>query len=137
MEVDPLIAAADAQAAQARRGDWRVTTVDGQALAAVSRATLRLGTDGRIGGQAGCNVYSGTYTLEGGRFNLGQLVTDAPVERPSGGVATTRMACTPVQMADERRFLGVLERANALAWREGDVLTLSTPDGHAIEARRP
>lgn len=43
----------------------------------------------------------------------------------------------PAQMADERRFLGVLERVNALAWREGDRLTLSTPDGHAIEARRP
>lgn len=123
------------QLARLQHGEWRVTSIDGQPPAA--EITLRLGADGRLSGQAGCNGYTGSYTVEGDRFQPVAVASTAAGTLAVGPLASTRKACTPAVMAGEQRFLALLERANGVAMGEGDVLMLLAPPAHRIEARRP
>lgn len=123
------------QLVRLQHGEWRVTTIDGQPPAA--EITLRLGTDGRLSGQAGCNGYTGSYTVEGDRFQPVAVASTAAGTLAVGPLASTRKACAPAVMAGEQRFLALLERANGVAMGEGDVLLLLAPPAHRIEARRP
>lgn len=123
------------QLARLQHGEWRVTTVDGQPPAA--EITLRLGADGRLSGQAGCNGYTGSYTIDGDRFQpVAVASTAAGSTLAVGPLASTRKACAPAVMAEEQRFLALLERANGVAMGDGDTLHLLTPPAHRIEARR-
>lgn len=127
------------QRARLQHGEWRVVALDGQALAAT--VTLRLGADGRLSGHAGCNGYTGSYTIEGDRFRPVAVASTAAGTLAIGPLASTRRACAPALMAEEQRFLALLERANGVAMAAGsdggDTLQLLSPPGHRIDARRP
>jgi len=107
---------------------WTLTTleVDGQeqALSSSRSATLQFGAhDGQISGSAGCNVISGTYSLNGTRLQFSAL-------------RTTLIACLdpvvgrldPVVSMQESLYFHALSRV--VAYRlKGNTLTLSGEHG--------
>ncbi|SOB87521.1 META domain-containing protein [Sphingomonas guangdongensis] len=74
-------------------GKWRITQVNGRALAPTVAATLSF-TDGALTGKV-CNTLRGSYTLARG------ILTTAPI-------AATRMMCPPASMAAERAVISAL-----------------------------
>lgn len=84
--------------------------------------TLRL-ENGRATGFAGCNTFTGTYSLRGRDLTISAL-------------ATTRKACeSGVRTILESRFLRDLERVNTTTM-SGSVLVLTTDDGTILSFRR-
>ena len=79
--------------------------------------------NGAISGSAGCNSYSGSYTLEGDSFSTGML-------------AMTMMACEDAVNTFEIAFAGLLQTAESSAL-DGEFLTLSGPDGVLIFSQSP
>lgn len=101
---------------------WRVTGYNNgrQAVVSVLRdtaITMEFPGDGKVGGSAGCNRYSGTYMSVGDSLSFGPA-------------ATTRMMCAEPEsiMEQEQQFLNALATV-AKARQEGDRLELRTADG--------
>jgi heat shock protein HslJ len=64
-----------------------------------SDPTAVFGTDGSVSGNATCNTFNGTYTIDGHRITVGPL-------------ATTRMACATDELnAQEAAYLAALQGA--------------------------
>lgn len=78
---------------------------------------------GRISGKAGCNSYSGDYTVSGANITVSQ-------------VGTTKMACSDGPTAQEGAFLGALAAATGYSIA-GDQLTLTHPGGQLIFMAAP
>jgi len=77
----------------------------------------------RVGGTAGCNLYSGGYELKGDELSLGAL-------------AATKMYCPDPEglMAQENGFLALLGAVER--WEvKGDALRLLAPDGQVLVFR--
>jgi heat shock protein HslJ len=57
--------------------DWTLTWVEGFASmpAGVATSAIRFGTDGRLGGNTGCNTASAAYSVDGDRLSIGALIT--------------------------------------------------------------
>jgi heat shock protein HslJ len=80
----------------------------GQVLSDV-RVTASFSNDGRVSGSAGCNAYSGTAAVEGGRVKIGLLLT-------------TLMACNPeAVMSQEGAYLGALQKSAAYRVAGGEL----------------
>jgi heat shock protein HslJ len=76
---------------------------------------------GRVGGTTGCNRYSGTYVLDGGRLTI----------EPG---ATTLKGCPPPADEVERAYLAALGRVSG--WRvEGDELVLLAEGAPSLRFR--
>jgi heat shock protein HslJ len=87
-----------------------VSTLAGTDLA------IRFDTNGRLGGNAGCNQYSGPYTIKDDNIALGPL-------------AATMMACARQDLADqETAYLSALATAAKYSVR-GTRLELRAADG--------
>ena len=52
------------------------------------------------------------------------------------GVSSTRMACAPEIMEQERRFLSILESVEGYSFYSDGGMSLIAPDGRAIRFRR-
>ena len=108
-----LIAAGCASSPAVTREDelvhtrWIVERIDDVA-AAEPAPTLTFDSDRRVSGRAGCNQYAGALQLGAGTLRVDEAVS-------------TRMACDPAVMAQERRFLVALQAVTAFR-REGDRL---------------
>lgn len=102
--------------------EWVVESIDGRGVVDNSRTTMTFDPAGQIAGRAGCNRYTGSYKLQGSRFEV-------------KGVATTRMICVPALMDQETRFLGVLERVSSFQLQRDGRLELRTDDQRRIVAR--
>lgn len=103
--------------------DWRAANLNGVPVLPNSIVTLRLEGGERISGSAGCNLYSGSYRLmsrEGIDFTA---------------LTTTRKACTPELMDQERRFLSILESVEGYSFYSDNSFSLVSPDGRAIRFR--
>ena len=75
--------------------EWALIELDNQPLPALSQApTLALAEDGKANGFAGCNQFSGTYTLAAGQLTFSPL-------------AATRMFCGET-MDLEQQYLSAL-----------------------------
>ncbi|HGM5581702.1 TPA: META domain-containing protein [Pseudomonas putida] len=61
-----------------------------------SHLTLTLADDGRAYGNAGCNHWFASYTLDGDQLSFGKI-------------GKTRKLCAPALMEQEKRFLKALE----------------------------
>jgi heat shock protein HslJ len=98
-------------------GYWQLVegTVDGRELPSVPgyRVTLELGADGTIGGNSGCNAYSGTYDLVGGVFERG------------AEMAMTAIGCRPELERLEDAYLRALRLVDTAAIEEDGSLHLS------------
>lgn len=100
-------------------GDWEVTAVRtaNAVSSTVAGSTLTMKFDnGQVSGSAGCNTFSGSYTVEGDELTFGPL-------------ATTRKACAdPAIGQQETDFLAALGNTKSYSAR-GDVVTLLADDG--------
>ncbi len=118
-----LIALAPSASAQTLTGPWRVVSMsEGPAIPADAEAIFDF-QNGRITGRAFCNRFNASFEREGPEMTFGQA-------------AATRMACPQPLMALERAFFDILAAANAATVDGTGTLTLRTPDGRVIRARR-
>jgi heat shock protein HslJ len=99
---------------------WTLETlVEGEtASTAAAEATLHIGEAGKVTGSTGCNSMNGAYSEAGGF---------APF-------ATTKMACEPQVMDQERLVLAVLG-ADPTLTIEGSQLTIADLEGRALQYR--
>jgi heat shock protein HslJ len=86
---------------------WNVTSYNNGKQATVSpivdsTITLVFGADGTVSGNATCNTYNGSFTVDGDALTIGPL-------------ATTRMACATDELnAQEAQYVAALQ--NAATW---------------------
>jgi heat shock protein HslJ len=104
-------------------GEWVVEDIGGGGIIDRSRATLNFRDDGRLAGRASCNSYAGTYALTGESLTIGKA-------------ATTMMACAPSLMAQEQRFLEILQQVQRFEISATGALVLIDRTGRTITARR-
>lgn len=106
---------------QALAGEWRVEDLDGRGV--LDRVPLTVAfADGRVSAFAGCNRISGDFAQAGGRVTVGPLVS-------------TRMACSPALMEQERRLTASLQAAGTLAQAGEGAVRLSGPGGLSLLLR--
>jgi heat shock protein HslJ len=110
------------QSASLAGTSWQVTGFNNgrQAVGSTlmgSDLVMLLAADGRVGGSAGCNRYSSSYTADGSALRIGPAA------------ATRRMCVEPAQiMEQEQQFLKALETVATMR-HEGDRLELRTSEG--------
>ncbi len=100
-------------------GAWVLVaaSVDGQTLALNDQYRVTMTIDGSaIGGQAACNSYGGSVSIDDGAFAVDEI-------------SMTEMACEPSVMEIESTFLSGLARVSA-ATRSGDTASLT---GEGVE----
>ena len=101
--------------AQLTGGEWVVETVGGAAAAGDRSARIGFAADGRVTGSGGCNRLMGSADISDQGITFGTM-------------ATTRMACAPKVMEQERKLLDAL--AATRSYRIADtVLTLHDASG--------
>jgi heat shock protein HslJ len=94
---------------------WRFTHIGGAAVADEGRTELRF-ADGRLGGTAGCNRFSGSYTLNGATLT-------------PGAIASTRMACMGPEGEQERMLFALLSGPVTIGYGADGAMTLTGADG--------
>lgn len=104
----------------ALEGAWNVTGYNNGNEAVVSPVTGTTLTatftpDGQVAGSAGCNDFSGPYTLDGTSLTVGPLVS-------------TKKACDQAIMDQETQFLTALETPTTVE-PSGATITLRAADG--------
>jgi heat shock protein HslJ len=97
---------------------WLVEDIDGRGVVERGRATMTFETAERVVGSTGCNRYFAPATLAGSTLRFG-----------SGG--STRMACPPAVMDQERRFLEALASIRAYQL-DGATLQLLDERGRVV-----
>jgi heat shock protein HslJ len=98
---------------------WLLDNLNGSPPVSGTVITAEFTADGKVGGSAGCNVYSGQYKITGG---------DIQITSP---VASTMMACEQPVMDQENAYFQALAAAKSYAVK-GDQLTLNDSGGKAI-----
>ena len=102
-------------------GEWRVEDLDGRGV--MDRVPLTVAfADGGVSASAGCNRLAGAFEQSGARVRVGPL-------------ASTRMACSPALMEQERQLAASLQGVNAVAVAEGGAVRLSGPGGASLLLR--
>ena len=97
--------------------NWKVDKIyENDADAAVS--TLRFAENDKVGGNAGCNNFSGQVTREGTSIDFGLL-------------ATTRKMCEPAVNGQERAYLEALDAVSSWS-RIGGQLKLADEEGVTV-----
>ncbi len=98
--------------------EWVSVEIAGTALPPESRAMLQFGAEGKVGGNAGCNRFSGGFAVTDGTIAFGPM-------------AVTRKMCPPEMMAVERAFLAALAGSAGYA-RDGIALELRDAGGAVV-----
>ena len=98
---------------------WGLTDLSGQRLVAGTGITAQFTTDGSISGSAGCNQYSGKYTVSGSSITI---------KTP---IASTMMACDQKVMDQETAYLKMLADARGYTV-SGDQLTFFDANNTAL-----
>jgi putative lipoprotein len=86
-----------AEPAASPTGRWLAEDIAGGGVIDRLQTVLEIAGDGRISGTSGCNRIAGKARVEGIRISF-------------GSIASTRMACSPAVMDQERKFLAALEK---------------------------
>lgn len=94
------------------------TLVSGLQASAEGAAPGAAFVNGIVGGSAGCNHYTASYTVDGDKLAIGMI-------------ATTQMACPPPLAVVEREYLAALGKV-AMWEMDGDQLVLSDEDGNEL-----
>jgi heat shock protein HslJ len=102
--------------------EWVVEDIARGGIIDSSRITMTFAADGALSGLAGCNRYSGRYTLTGRTLATGQLIS-------------TRMACAPALMNQETAFLAILGEAARAGPGDHGALIIETGAGRRLLAR--
>jgi heat shock protein HslJ len=97
---------------------WKLATLNGQPALANVSATLTFGQQGNVAGNDGCNMYTGTYTINGSQLTI-----------KLG--ATTMMACADPVMKQASVFALALSKTASFSV-SGDKLTLKDSSGKEL-----
>jgi putative lipoprotein len=98
--------------------EWRAQEIGGRSVLDMVQATLSIEAGGRISGSAGCNRYFGTASVKDGMIEVGPL-------------GTTRMACMPAQMDQEKNFLDAIAKTRGFHVEDGRLVLLDD-DGRTL-----
>jgi heat shock protein HslJ len=98
LAVQGCITAADV--AELRDRQWNLTWIEAfpSLPSGVATPTIRFGSDGRAGGNTGCNSAGGGYTMDGDALTIGALMS------------TKRACLNPEGNQLERAYFNALER---------------------------
>lgn len=99
--------------------EWILEDMAGTGVIDTARSTLTLGADGKVTGQGACNRFGGPYELDGAALSVGPLMS-------------TRMACPPVVMDQERRFLALLEQGGTLRLDGEGLMHFTAPSDETL-----
>jgi heat shock protein HslJ len=103
-------------------GHWSVEAIDTIKVMPESHITMRIeGHD--IAGSASCNNYRGTFTVDGARVRVGELLR-------------TMKLCDGARLSEEHDFLTLLRQVVSYEVQSRDILQLKTSDGKTIVAKR-
>lgn len=94
---------------------WRFSHIGGVAVADESRTELRFAAT-HLSGSAGCNRFTGSYTLAGTMLTAGPLVM-------------TRMACMGAAGEQEQRLMALMAGPVTIAYTADGAMMLSGADG--------
>nr|WP_244563665.1 META domain-containing protein [Ensifer aridi] len=83
-------------------GTWLAEDIGGRGVIDDLQTTLEIREDGAFGGMAGCNNFTGTFSL-----------SDATIS--FGSAAATRKMCAPAIMDQQQKFLNAL--GAELGWK--------------------
>lgn len=101
---------------------WQVTTFAGQSPLTEHPITFEFDNEGNIAGDTSCNRFGGDCQIEGDKIKVGPL-------------RSTRRACEPDVMQQERQFLALL--GTITAWSiEGEELVLTGSEGPIRASRQ-
>jgi heat shock protein HslJ len=103
--------------------EWVVESIDGDALIGNSRPTIAFHDEGQVAGSASCNRYLASYELTGEGLSI-------------AGGASTMMACEPLLMEQERRFLDALAAVSRFEVAPDGALVLLADHRPKLIARR-
>jgi heat shock protein HslJ len=95
---------------------WSLTELMGKPPLAGTGISAEFTADGKVGGSAGCNRYSGTYTVSGNNITI------------STPMASTMMMCEQGVMDQESAYLKALGEAKTFMV-EGDQLVFTVGNG--------
>jgi heat shock protein HslJ/membrane-bound inhibitor of C-type lysozyme len=96
-------------------GSWRADEIGGASVIDEFETVLEIREDGTYGGMAGCNNFTGAFSLSGRTLTFGPT-------------AAARKMCEPAVMEQEQTFFDALR--GGLSWKvDGARLTLLGPDG--------
>ncbi|MGI5950955.1 MAG: META domain-containing protein [Brooklawnia sp.] len=95
---------------------WVLSELDGESLVEGTTITAQFSDDQKVSGNAGCNQYNGSYTIDGQTITVDE------------NVATTMMACEESVMTQETAFLTVLIAASNITLTD-EQLTLDGDQG--------
>jgi len=95
---------------------WALAELMGKPPMAGTGISAEFTADGKVAGSAGCNRYSGTYTISGSNITF------------SSPMAMTMMMCEQAVMDQESAYMQALGEAKTFAI-QGDQLTLTGGDG--------
>lgn len=102
-------------------GEWRVEDLDGRGVLDRPPLTVVFSLGG-VAASAGCNRLVGAFEQSGSRLRIGPL-------------ASTRMACSPALMEQERRLAASLQGVDAVYVAEAGAVRLSGPSGASLLLR--
>ena len=85
---------------------WVAEDIEGRGVIDMLQSTLEFQEPGQAGGNAGCNRYFGSVSLNGNEVTFGQM-------------GSTRKMCAPAIMDQEQKFLAALGAARTWEIRNG------------------
>jgi len=103
---------------------WQVTSLAGQDPLADHTITIEFDTEGNIAGDASCNRFGGTCTIEENTIKVGPL-------------RSTRRACEPEIMQQEHKFLALLGSVASWEIDPQGILVLAGEDGEIRAKKHP
>ena len=121
MDFVPLPTSASLGGTETLAGEWTVTGYNNgrggvTTLVAGTDITVSFAGDGMVSGSAGCNNFSGSYSVDGARVEIGPLA------------ATRKMCAQEGVMEQESQFLAAMQ--NARTWEiRGDRLEMRNDEG--------
>jgi heat shock protein HslJ len=102
--------------------NWAFVSIGGVSVAADRPTSLQF--DGnRLSGSAGCNRFSGSYSVDGGTLKAGPLIA-------------TEMACPGAGMTQEAAFFKLMAAPVSLTFADDGTLILTGSDGRTAVLRR-
>ena len=103
---------------------WRAIDIAGQPVIGQDVVTMTLGSDGRVGGRSGCNLYSALYYLDEEAIEVVWPMTG------------TRRNCVPAVMDQEVRFRQIVLRSRTVRMQPDGALLLTDQGGATVRFLR-
>jgi len=101
-------------------GEWRIAYIGEHPVIENSPATISFEQDGRFGGNASCNRYFGSYTLEDSSLKIGEHM------------GSTRMMCAEQALMEQEDFLFEILPMAVTVHNEDGLLVLRDKDGKQV-----